>query len=725
MTYEDFQKIIDKKTSKVPLTLNSLLVVLARYISGLLLTPSQQQQQQLQFHSQVSLQSNGSEPNTPTVCSSGNTNQNNIHSTSSGSPSPGFIPEIGESGEKKKKSFFFKKKKTFSTPGPIQPITSEVVNTPETGTIGENGSPRQLASSFSSSIAQSGVSKKHGRHLHNSNIGGNGLDTEVEHKSERGATESPRLEAFGEDFFDNDEEKRQRGSLKIVIKPKERESTPGLRASSSLSNVNFSKPPMSSSSRRRIVYNKSSSSLRDQSEISTKEKSYKSDSSSKGKLTSCGDHEQENRDKGTDTSEATAPAEIDKERDAGEKESEAKKEGESKRKRSEKQRKHKRSSHAKKGSSEQKGEFDKSKPLPSAPSHHQKQEEDFFEDGQKSSPQVTPRRSQPETPGKGKSKDRRTPVIEGSTPIKTQPKHDDFDNDIFGFGITKPENNTQQLSSSIPNPFDELIKIEPQIGTAPLTQLTQIQPTTTTTTTITTTTQITPEKNIFIDNFFLDDTTGDVKPEVVVTKEPAFSNPGPDATFRFGMCMKNLESGNYKRGLDDARKALEMLPDNVEPRYIRLVMSYLLSLSILERLTHHRPLPQETTSWLGTWLASLPMHREHKEVCMLIAALYSDAAARAAGYLVPDCSELGDTCNPQNDLKSPIACRNCGSCCDASLPRCFVCGTPILFCYMSLAPITDKEYKVCDFCSATFSKAAFIPLDDCPLCGRTRKLHLI
>ena len=713
MTYEDFQKIVEKKSSKVPLTLNSLLVVLAKYISGLLLTPSQQQQQ-LQFHSQVSLQSNGSEPNTPTVCSSGNTNANNIHSTSSGSPSPGFIPEIGESGEKKKKSFFFKKKKTFSTPGPIPPISSESVNTPETGTIGDNGSPRPLASSFSSSITHSAMSKKNGRHLHNGN---NGLDADVEHNSERGATESPRLEAFGEDFFDNDEEKRQRGSLKIVIKPKERESTPGLRASSSLSNVNFSKPPMSSSSRRRIVYNKSSSSLRDQSEISTKEKSCKSDSSSKGKLTSCGDHEQENRDKGTDTSETTAPAEIDRERDGAEKEPEVKKEGESKRKRSEKQRKHKRSSHTKKGSSEQKGEFDKSKPLPSAPSHHQKQEEDFFEDLQRSSPQVTPRRTQPDTPGKGKSKDRRTPVIEGSTPIKTQPKHDDFDNDIFGFGIAKPENTTQQQqqqqqqSVSIPNPFDELIKIEPQMPSAPLAQTTITTPV--------------AEKNIFIDNFFLDDNTGGGKPEVAAVKEPKFSDPGPDATFRFGMCMKNLESGNYKRGLDDARKALEMLPDNVEPRCVRLVMSYFLSLSILERLTHHRPLPQETTSWLGAWLASLPMHREHKEVCILIAALYSDAAARAAGYLVPDCRELGDTCNPQNDLKSPVVCRNCGSCCDASLPRCFICGTPILFCYMSLAPITEKEYKVCDFCSATFSKAAFIPLDDCPLCGRTRKLHLI
>lgn len=719
MTYEDFQKIADKKSSKVPFTLNSLLVVLTKYVSGLLTTPSQQQQQQ-QLHSQFSLQSNTSEPNTPTVCSGSNAAANNTHSISSGSQSPGIVPEIGEPGEKKKKSFFFKKKKTFSTPGPIPPISTETVNTPESGFIVENGSPVQLASSFSSAITQPGLPKKRDRHIRNGNLGGNGLDTDADHNSERGATESPRLEPFGEDLSDNDDEKRQRGSLKIVIKPKEREATPVLRASSSLSSVNFMKPPVSSSSRRRIIYNKSSSSLRDQSEISTKDKSYKSDSSSKDKPTSFGDHDQDNKDKGTDVSDTLT--ENDKEKDTKEKDPELKKENDTKKKRSEKQKKHKRSSHTKKGSGDQRGDLDKSKPLPLAQTHHQKQDEDFlfqqqefFDETQKSSPC----KPQLDVPTKEKTKGHRTLIIESSTPIKTQTKQIDLNENIFNFGTTESDNNTNHLTSFVTNPFDELINIDSKTTiqtteTIPIPQVTPAYATTTTT-----------SKDNFIDDFFFTNIPKEVKPEIFVPKIPTYSDPGPDATFRFGMCMKNLESGNYKRGIDEARRALEMLPDNVEPRCLRLVMSYFLSLSILERLTHQRPLPQETTAWLGSWLASLPMHREHKETCMLIASLYSDTAARAAGCLVPECNELGDMCNPQNDLKSPISCRNCGSYCDASLPRCFICGTPILFCYISLAPITGKEYKVCDFCSATFSKAAFITLDDCPLCGRTRKLRLV
>ena len=715
MTYEEFQKIVDKKFSKVPLTLNSLLVVLVKYIGGLIPTPSQQQQQ---YHSQGSLQSNTSDKNTPTVCSgqynNNNNNNNNASSASSASPSLGTVQEAGETSEKKRKSFFFKKKKTFSTPGPIPPISSEVLAGPDSSGWTENGSPRPLASSFTSSIAAPPLSKKrekHSRDVHDAaNVTHNNNNNNNNNNSEE--TDSPSAGPSCEDFSDNeDDKKKHRSSLKIVIKPKEQEATPGLRASSSLSSVSFMKPPLSSSSRMRIVYNTSSSSLKEQSEVSTREreKSEKSDNSSKGKQGNCCDHEPEVRDRAGEVNEAQT--DMDREREAREKEPEQKKENEPKKKRSDKQRKHKKSSHAKKGSSGQKVEFDKSKPLPTAPLQMQQEEEihspqgPLFEAAQSHQTTTTtttaPHKSHPGTPVKSKQKERSTLTSSSTIAATAQTKPEQKNDNSFKLGAKPP----------VLDPFEAF-------SNTPIT---------------TTTDNNKQKKDSFIDDFFFEATGGKEEAAaaaaaqtnaLILAPQPAVhSDPGPDATFRFGMCMKNLESGNYKRGLEDAHKALEMLPDNVEPRYVHLVMSYLVTLLILERLTHQRPLPHETVAWLGTWLASLPMHREHKETCMLIATLYSDSAARAAGSLIPECSELSDMCQPPNDLTSPTVCRNCGSCCDASLPRCFVCGTPVLFCCVSLAPITDREYKVCEFCAATFSKAALITTDDCPLCGRSKRLH--
>ena len=197
-----------------------------------------------------------------------------------------------------------------------------------------------------------------------------------------------------------------------------------------------------------------------------------------------------------------------------------------------------------------------------------------------------------------------------------------------------------------------------------------------------------------------------------------YTGPSKKAKKAFSECMKKMECGEYGSALDSAQEALRALPDNVHPKYPRMVMSYLMATRILESITAAKSsVDFNKISLLGTWLASLPLHRAHKEACLLIASMYSDAAARAASALIPDWSQYASQCYPNGGVYSHISCRSCKSLCDASLPRCFVCGKAVLYCCLTMNPIQGPKYKRCGFCSGTFINT-LIMTDSCPLCGR-------
>lgn len=194
--------------------------------------------------------------------------------------------------------------------------------------------------------------------------------------------------------------------------------------------------------------------------------------------------------------------------------------------------------------------------------------------------------------------------------------------------------------------------------------------------------------------------------------------PNKKAKKSFSECMRCMEIGEYGNALDHAQDTLRTLPDNVHPKYPRMVISYLMAARILESIASStKSANLKKLSLLGTWLASLPLHKTHRMACLLIASVYSDSAARAASALIPDWSQYTTQCYPNGGIYTLIHCRSCKSMCDASLPRCFVCGTSILYCCLTMNPIENAQYKKCKFCSGTFM-SMLISSDECPLCGR-------
>lgn len=194
--------------------------------------------------------------------------------------------------------------------------------------------------------------------------------------------------------------------------------------------------------------------------------------------------------------------------------------------------------------------------------------------------------------------------------------------------------------------------------------------------------------------------------------------PNRKAKREFSDCMKDMELGEYGSALDHAQNALRALSDNTHPRYSRMVTSYLIAARILESIAaSSKSADHRKMSLLGTWLASIPLHKAHREACLLIASVYSDSAARAASAVIPDWSHYASQCYPNGGIYTHIHCRSCKSLCDASLPRCFVCGTPVLYCCLSMNPIQEAQYKRCRFCSGTFISMLLLT-NNCPLCGR-------
>lgn len=194
--------------------------------------------------------------------------------------------------------------------------------------------------------------------------------------------------------------------------------------------------------------------------------------------------------------------------------------------------------------------------------------------------------------------------------------------------------------------------------------------------------------------------------------------PNRKAKREFSDCMRDMELGGYGSALDHAQNALRALSDNTHPKYSRMVTSYLIAARILESIAaSSKSADHRKMSLLGTWLASIPLHKAHREACLLIASVYSDSAARAASAVIPDWSHYASQCYPNGGIYTHIHCRSCKSLCDASLPRCFVCGTSVLYCCLSMNPIQEAQYKRCRFCSGTFISMLLLT-NNCPLCGR-------
>ena len=207
---------------------------------------------------------------------------------------------------------------------------------------------------------------------------------------------------------------------------------------------------------------------------------------------------------------------------------------------------------------------------------------------------------------------------------------------------------------------------------------------------------------------------------------PPYQPPGRKAEDLFVTCMLSMENGEYLKGAALAQQGLVALPDNAEPRCRASLASYYVALRILNTLQClHRdagtvPGDPSWQAMLAGWLAALPMHREHKEACLLISSLYSEAAARATRTLVPECAPLAERFAPKGVPGLVARCRKCGAKCNAAFPRCAVCGTQVLYCCLTLRPIEGKgtPYFKCAFCKATFEASALENRLDCPVCKR-------